>query len=445
MIAATPDGARPRAARIMTDSRPALSSRERRPPVVALLALSAAALLALAGCETLPEPPARRPAARTGDPIIDGNADLAAAPDKDRVLLEYRLAATALRLGNFDVAKAKLDDAIARIGGLISGPDDAAKRSRGLFTAEREKVFIGEPYERVMAFYYRGLLYWRDGQPDNARACFRSAQLIDSDAETAAYQSDYVLLDYLDGLASAKLAADGADALARAQKLTKNKLPSYDPSANVLCFVEFGRGPRKYAGGESGEQLRFHTEPSRIRSASLTVGEQTVHFLPWDNLNFQAVTRGGRVMDHVLGNKAVFKKGADTVGNVALVGAAVAADNIYSEKRRVVTDEKGRRRVVTETERNEGAQTTAIALGLIGIFSKIAAAATQTHADTRMWDNLPQYLSFGTLHLPPGEHPAVLQFYDANGQAVADLTRRLTLTVDDPAKDTVVILSELKR
>ncbi|MCX6954286.1 MAG: hypothetical protein NTV51_19210 [Verrucomicrobia bacterium] len=429
----------------MTDSRPALSSRERRPSVVALLAMSTAALLTLAGCETMPEQPARRPAPRTGDPIVDGNADLAAAPDKDRVLLEYRLGVTALRLGNYEVAKAKFDDAITRIGGLLSGPDDAAKRSRGLFTAEREKTFIGEPYERVMAFYYRGLLYWRDGQPDNARACFRSAQLIDSDAESDTYKSDYVLLDYLDGLASTKLAADGEDALARAQKLTKNKLPPYDKEANVLCFVEFGRGPRKVAAGEYGELLKFQVTQSRIHSATLTVGEQTVNFLPWDNLNYQAVTRGGRVMDHVLGNKAVFKQGADTVGNVALVGAAIAADNMYSEKRRVVTDENGRRRVVTETERNEGAQTTALALGVIGIFSKIAAAATKTHADVRMWDNLPQYLSFGALRLPPGDHPAVVQFYDANGQAVADLTRRFTLTVGDPAKDTVIILSELKR
>ena len=407
--------------------------------------MSTAVLLTLAGCETIPDPPARRPAPRTGDPIIDGNADLATAPEKDRVLLEYRLGVTALRMGNFGEAKAKFDDAILRIGGLISGPDDAAKRSRGLFTAEREKVFIGEPYERVMAFYYRGLLYWRDGEPDNARACFRSAQLLDSDAETAAYKSDYVLLDYLDGLASAKLSADGSDALARAQQLTKNKLPPYETEANVLCFVEFGRGPRKVAAGEYGELLKFQTPPSRIRSATLTIGEQTLNFLPWDNLNYQAVTRGGRMMDHVLGNKAVFKKTTDTIGDIALVGAAVAADNINQEKRRVVTDEKGRRRVVTEYDKSDGAETAAIALGVIGIFSKIAAAATKTHADVRAWDNLPQYLSFGALRLPPGEHAALLQFYDANGQPVADLARRFTITVGDPAKDTVLILSEHKR
>ena len=175
----------------MTDSRPVPPSRERRPSVVALFAISAALLLTLAGCATLPEPPARRPVARTGDPLIDGNADLANGPEKDRVLLEYHLGVMALRMGNFNLAKAKFDDAITRIGGLISGPDDAAKRSRGLFTAEREKTFIGEPYERVMAFYYRGLLYWRDGERDNARACFRSGQLLDRAGRVSRFNSRF--------------------------------------------------------------------------------------------------------------------------------------------------------------------------------------------------------------------------------------------------------------
>ena len=328
---------------------------------------------------------------------------------------------------------------------MIAGPDDAARRARGLFTAEREKTFIGEPYERVMAFYYRGLLYWRDGQPDNARACFRSAQFIDGDAEAATYKSDYVLLDYLEGFASTRLAADGSDALARAEKNAKHPLAPYDPQANVLCFLEFGQGPRKIVAGQYGEQLRFQISQSPVRSAALSLGDQNLHFTPWDNLNFQAVTRGGRVMDYVLGNKAVFKRNAEVVGDLALAGSAIAADNVYKEKKRVETDENGRKRVVTEVEKDQGAENTAIALGVIGIASKIFSSATQARADTRTWDNLPQYLSFAALRLPPGEHPAILQFFDADGHAIEDLTRRVAITVADPARDTVVFLSELKR
>lgn len=404
------------------------------------------ASLIFSGCVELPDEPAPRSRATTmAAPAPAGDARLANIPDRDRVLVEYRLAAASLRAGNFDDAKKQLDDALLRIGGVISGPDDAARRSRGLFTAEREKTFIGEPYERVMAFYYRGLLYWRDGQPDNARACFRSAEFIDGDADNAAYKSDYVLLDYLDGLVSTKLVADGSDARARAEKIANHKLPDYDPSANVICFLEFGRGPQKVAAGQYGEQLKFRVSQSRVRSAALSFGDQNVHFTPWDNLNFQAVTRGGRVMDYVLGNKAVYKKGADVAGDFLLAGSSVAADNIYKEKKKTVTDDKGRQHEVTEVEKDRGNENLAIGLGIVGIFSKIASSAMETRADTRTWDNLPQYLSFGAIHLPPGEHPAILQFFDADGHAIEDLTRRLTVTVADPARDTVIILSELKR
>jgi len=43
------------------------------------------ALFALTGCEMAPVHP---PIQYTGDPIVDGNAELAAAPAKDRVALE---------------------------------------------------------------------------------------------------------------------------------------------------------------------------------------------------------------------------------------------------------------------------------------------------------------------------------------------------------------------
>jgi tetratricopeptide (TPR) repeat protein len=405
-----------------------------------------AGMLFLAGCVTEPPLPS---IVRTGDPIVDGNAQLARAPTQDRVLWDYRLAASALRLGNLTEAKAKLDDAITRIGGIRAN-DETAKKARGYFSPERSKTFIGEPYERVMAYYYRGLLYWHDGELDNARACFRSAQLVDSVAETENYQSDYVLLDYLDGLASAKLHDDPAEALARAEKIAKHPLPPYEPEANAIFFLEWGSGPKKYAGGEYGEQLKFRVEPSKVRSASLTTLGKTVHFTAWDNLNFQAVTRGGRVMDFILNNKAVFKQGADTVGDVALLGAAVAADNIYRDREPPPPPRRRGRnepepKEPPKPEKNYDAENAAIALGVVGIFSKIASAATTPQADTRTWDNLPQYLSFGALRLPPGEHPAILQFFDAEGRVVENLTRRLTLAIPrDQAHDTVVILSEHK-
>jgi len=377
------------------------------------------ALLALTGCATLPE---RKEIRYTGDPIVDGNAERAAAPVQERALWDFRIAASALRVNNPEEAKLHLDDALPLIGGILANDADA-KKARSLFGSESNKTFIGEPYERVMAYYYRGLLYWRDGQPDNARACYRSGQLIDSDSDTAEYKSDYVLLDYLDGLVSTKLSADGSDALARAQANAKNKrLPAYDPLANVLIFAEYGTGPRKYGGGEYGEQLKFFVKDSAAHSATLAISGQTVRLPAYDDLNFQATTRGGRVMDYILGRNAVFKRTTDKVGDVALIGAVVAAN-----------------------QRGRNADTTALALGAIGLFSKIASAATTPKADIRMWDNLPQRLSFASLRLAPGDYPATLEFQDATGRTLPGLTQTLNLHVDATDRDTVIFLSELKR
>ncbi|HEY0966017.1 MAG TPA: hypothetical protein VGD88_01395 [Opitutaceae bacterium] len=412
-------------------------SAERWPRV-----LGATALLFLAGCATMPLPP---PVAYTGDALIDGKAQLAVAAPRDRVLWHYRVGATALRRGDSDEAARQLDDALTLTRGTLSAAGDAEPaRARRMFRSEAEKPFVGEPYERVMAAFYRGLVYWRQGEPDNARALFRDGAFIDSDNENKAYAGDWVLPDYLDGLATVKLGGDGTEALARARANSKHPLPDYDPEANVLVVVEFGRGPRKYAAGEYGEQLKFAAEPSRLTGATLTVGGQAVALPAYDDVSFQATTRGGRVMDHILGNKAVFKEGASTVGDAALAAAVIVAnDNDHRRRPPPKTQEERDKLRTEERERDQAA----VVLAAIGIFSKIASAATQSSADTRTWDNLPQYLSFSALRLPPGDHEAVLTFQDASGNTAASRTQTFTISVPPPvdghSSDLVVFRSEL--
>jgi hypothetical protein len=381
--------------------------------------LGAAALAALlAGCAT----ESRQTASfvpRTGDPIVDGNAMIANGPSKDRVLWECRTAAAAMRRSQFGEAKRLLDDALLTMGGNLVD-EKSAKKARSYFSEESKKTFRGEPYERVMAYYYRGILYWMDGEPDNARACFRSAQIQDSDTENKAYAGDYVLLDYLDGLATMKLDEDGSNALKRAAKESRfGAPPPCDPKANTLFFVEFGQGPIKYATGEYQEELRFMPGRSAAQSVVIKVGNQVLGLRPYDDLTFQATTRGGRVMDHILANKAVFKSATDVAGDVGLVGgitmAAVGRDS--------ATREAG------------------LGLAAAGLVSKIVSAVTTPAADTRSWDNLPEYLSFAAVTLPPGQHSATVEFLDAAGRPVAGMTKNVTLTVVS-GRDTVVFVSD---
>jgi tetratricopeptide (TPR) repeat protein len=371
--------------------------------------------LALCGCAS--DAKYSAPVRITGDPITDATQMIEHGPKKDRVLWQYQAALAELRQGRFDDAKRTLDDALALVGGVKTA-DKNSRKARSYFHAESNKTFVGEPYERVMAYYYRGILYWMDGEPDNARACFRSAQIQDSDTEDKTYSADYVLLDYLDGLATAKLAGDGSDADKRARSLDKTHLlPPCDPKANVLLFVDFGQGPIKRANGSHNEELHFREGFSRARKARLTLDGQVATLPPFDDLYFQATTRGGRVMDHILGNKAVFKDVTAVVGVGEMVGGAV----LLADR-----DTRG------------------IGAGLLalGALTEVVSAVTVPEADTRMWESLPQYLSFAAITASPGQHQATVDFLDTYDHPILGLSKTITLNVPSGTRDTVIYISD---
>jgi hypothetical protein len=383
--------------------------------VFALNPLLFTAVLLFTGCATTP----KHTVPMTGDILVDGPNMIADGPRKDKVLWQYRTAAAAMRQGKFDVAKPLLDDALLTLGGAY-GPDSEARKSRSVFSKESRKNFIGEPYERSMAYFYRGVIYWMDGELDNARACFRSAEFEDSDAENKEYAGDWVLPDYLDGLATAKLGGDGKDSYERAKANSKNiTLPELNPKANVIFILEYGPGPLKYNSGPYGEELRFRTRGSPVWSAQIKTGNVDLRVAPCDNLNFQATTRGGRVMDHVLANKAVFKKTTDTIGDVAMIGGLTTA---------AVSD-------------NSTVQGVGLGLALAGLISKGISAATTPEADTRTWDNLPQFISFATMKLSPGAHNVTIEFNSAAGVPDPKLTKTLIVNVPEE-RDKVVFISD---
>jgi hypothetical protein len=355
----------------------------------------------------------------TGNIMVDGPNMIANGPPRDRVLWQDRTASAALREGDDALAKQYLDDTLTRLGGIY-GPDKSAQKARSYFHSESEKTFIGEPYERVMAYYYRGIIYWKDGELDNARACFRSGEIEDSSSEGDQYSADYVLLDYLDGLATVKIGGDGSDAFARSQKESHfAKPPPYDPAANVLFFVEFGPGPRKYASGAYGDELFIAVPQSPIQSAVIKVADQTIPIGPYDDLGFQARTRGGRVMDHVLAGKAVFKAASDAGGDFGIISGAMLASS-YNR----TADEVG--------------------LGLIaaGAITKAISSSVRPRADTRTWDDLPRYLTFAALDLPPGLHEATVEFIGTGGQTLAYLTKTVTINVPADKHAAVVFVSD---
>ncbi|MBT5707741.1 hypothetical protein N8494_00305 [bacterium] len=353
----------------------------------------------------------------TGDPVRDGWAGITNGPLEDRVLWQYRTALELIRRDQFATASGLLDEALAVVGGRF-GKDATARKSRGYFSDEASKTFIGEPYERSMAFYYRGLIYWRDGELDNARACFRSAQIEDADSEGKEYAGDYVLLDYLDGLASFRLSGQGIDAYRRATNSATLVIPSrYEDVGNVLFFADYGNAPEKYAAGEFREQLKLRDGGSKAVELVIRSGNQAIHIGAMDDLSYQATTRGGRVMDHILANKAVFKRTTDAIGDAALVSGLILAQN-------------------------RNTQEAGLGIAAFGVVSKLFSAATTPKADTRTWDNLPKFLAFGSITLPPGRHSVAVEFLNDQREIIQPLSQTIPVDVNAGSKDTVIIVSE---
>jgi hypothetical protein len=361
-------------------------------------------------------PAIRRAPEFNGDLVAAGHRQIAKAPAHDKNRWRLITAVHALKLGRHSEARALLTTAMPSAGQILQA-NAHTRLAQSTFSPENVKGFHGESHERAMGWFYHGMFYWMDGEPDNARACFRTAQLMDALAAQPEHRADWVLLDYLDGYITTKLSRDGSDARTRAQaNAGDTALPTYNTKANVMIFLQFGFGPMKKTGGDVGEKIVYNGGRSQARSASITVGGRPVIAPIFDNLTFQASTRGDRAMDAILAKKATIKKAGDLVGDIGVTGGAILASQ-------------------PETE---GAGVALLSAGLVG---KIVGGSAEPRADTRTWTNLPQHLSFAALQLPTGTHTAVIEFLDANGIALPDRQKNVSVTVQT-GRDTVVFVAD---
>ena len=350
------------------------------------------------------------------DLVVEGKRLIAQAPRQDKNLWRLRVGLVALKQNQPNDAKALFEAAMPAAGQILQA-DASTRMAQSLFSPENVKGFHGEPYERAMGWFYRGLIYWMDGEPANARACFRTAQLMDALAEKHEHRADWVMLDYLDGFITAKLGKDGSAALRRAREHAGAiALPDYNPAANTLLVLQTGFGPVKKSGGDVGEALVYDGGHSDVAQIRITVAGQTVTAPIFDNLTVQASTRGSRAMDLVLARKATVKKVGDTIGDVGTVPGVVLVDY--------------------EDSRDAG-----LALLGVGLVGKFIGNSVEPRADTRTWNNLPQHLSFAALNLPVGEHPATVDFIDATGAALPDRQKSVLFNVQ-AGRDTVLLVAD---
>jgi tetratricopeptide (TPR) repeat protein len=285
--------------------------------------------------------------------------------------LEY-LGLAALESGEYLTAEKAFDAAISRVEAIYAD-NPSAQKAKSLFAEEKVKDFKGEPYERAMAYYYRGLLYARSGDYQNARASFLSAEAQSTMSERESYESTFGLMDYLAAWASHCDGDDSkADELAtRAVRLQPQPYSRLSAHTNFLGLIDFGAAPRKVGVGQYSERLTFTPsgEPPTVKGADVSNVKVSAFELGAD-LNWQASTRGGRPVDAILNGKALWKsatEGASTA--VTTTGYAAMLQGMASG--------------------NQGLQQAGEIGMVVGLVGGLFAHAMTPAADTRAWQSIP--------------------------------------------------------
>lgn len=370
----------------------------------------------LAACATGPTQYAERSlSAQEQERVIDA-ADtmqplyraLYAEGRRNEVLNLMEIGAQHFHEGRYDEAERAFDVVIAEIESVYAD-NDAARRARSLWYEEAEKDFKGEPYERAMAFYYRGLLFLRSGDFDNARASFISGLIQDAFAEEEQYSADFALFLYLAGWAALQM---GSPDLAEEHfnELRAFRPDFIEPAAehNVLAILETGTSPRKLADGVGHYELVYRRgrgfEEDR---AALTYNGTTLPAYPMEDIFFQASTRGGREVDRIIDGQVQFKRSTESFGTTL---SSVSANS-----------------TVQALGGAAGGSMPGVLGGLtaISVGAMSLSAQANPRADTRYWQRLPDTVHVVTFRADPDKSEQVVSahFLNNSGRIFPELER----------------------
>jgi len=303
--------------------------------------------------------------------------------ERNQVLNLMRAGLASMDAGDFRSAADAFDQALAKIEAVYAS-NPSADKARSKFVKEAVKDFKGEGYERSMAYYYRGVLYLYEGDYDNARASFMSAQLQDQWAEDQQYASDFALMDVLSGWASQCAGDPGLAKEFYGKAREKNAqigLPK--PDDRTLLLAEVGRSPQKWADGKYNENLRYRMgDLSGANRVVFRLADAEIQGLSGESLYRQASTRGGREVDTILAGKANFKATTAGLSQGASQAAMIALQSSSN---------------MQSYGNYGGANSMAyagMAMGALSLLSAAASSAAKPQADIRYWDNLPETLVF---------------------------------------------------
>lgn len=376
-------------------------------PIHRLTAVSVLLALCLAGCATEKHPKAQRAV----DDYYFGYMDAArnrlrpyaAKTDEDYVLNNVRLGSAAL--ADYDLAEA--ESAFFKAYEVLNstGVNDAGRTSAAVIVAEKYKIWKGEPFERAMANFYLGLVYYMRQDYANARAAFENSlfKLRDygegelKEDKYREVESDFVIAYLMLARAQQRLGNDDkAERLfERVAELRSSLRPVVDRmksgETNVLLVVDQGVGPRKVMRYDNSI-VTFEPNPrdaGPLPQAGVFVNGAQI------NLRGSAVPP----MDLLALGQDRRWQSIDTIRVAkSVVGTGLMAAGAYQGLKK--DPEYG----------------SAAALLVAGALLKASATG-----DVRHWEMLPRTTFVLPLRLSPGRHDVTVRFSDGSSGMIRGL------------------------
>ena len=313
--------------------------------------------------------------------------NFAPSSDSDITMHRLNLSSVLLLEGKKDEAHRELLCAREELEQMFDPDSQALKLMHG----EREKYFKGDGYERATMYAFLALSFMEKGNYVKALKCVQCGILADSDAEKLDYRADYALLPYIGYIAACRAGDNWRQEARKYDALVKEitgSAPSEKELPNAILVAWVGRGADRTLGGEFEEKRFVRKGSSRGCLDTVVVRANGMEYLSAPelaDLNFQATTRGRRVMDYVLDSKTKAKRGLAASANVLLaVGASCIEAGLSSGQRDVAI-------VMCAVG--------GLCVGL-GYPTHLFGMAINSRADDRCWQTLPGRLVVVPLLVP---------------------------------------------